>query len=203
MAPRLRCAFLTRKIRSLIASIRRGMSTLFRCQTSTSASPLETLELCSNFASTKVGDMDPYRITIHCSATRNGIDVPAAKIKEWHLARGFSDIGYHIIFQPSGQIENGRPTNVQGAHVKGDNSGNVGLCLVGNNKFTREQWKGLRGRLDTLLLHYDIPRWNIFAHEQFTSARMQNKSCPNVSINRLLTWYWFEDEDAIAPHIHR
>ena len=145
--------------------------------------------------------MDPYRITIHCSATRNGVDVPAEKIREWHLARGFSDIGYHIVFQPSGYIEPGRPTNVQGAHVKGDNSGNIGLCLVGTDRFTQAQWAGLKGRLDTLFLCFDIPRWELHGHEQFPSARQQNKTCPNVSINRLMAWYFLGEDDALKPHL--
>lgn len=32
-------------------------------------------------------------IIIHCSATREGQDIKASKIKKWHMQRGFEKIG--------------------------------------------------------------------------------------------------------------
>lgn len=145
--------------------------------------------------------MEPTRITIHCTATRNGQDVPARTIKQWHLRRGWRDIGYHIVIQPSGQVEQGRPTNRQGAHVKDANQDNIGICMVGNDKFTNVQWQALRDHLRTLFLHYDIPEWALYGHRDFESARAQNKTCPNIETGRIWAWYFLGKEDAIKPHI--
>ena len=34
-------------------------------------------------------------IHIHCSATKEGLAITAQEIRKWHLARGWSDIGYN------------------------------------------------------------------------------------------------------------
>jgi hypothetical protein len=45
--------------------------------------------------------------------------------------RGWSDIGYHYLIDSVGRMFVGRPEGVQGAHVRGLNSGNVGVSLMG------------------------------------------------------------------------
>ena len=34
-------------------------------------------------------------IIIHCSATKEGVNISAATIDAWHRKRGFNSIGYH------------------------------------------------------------------------------------------------------------
>ena len=72
------------------------------------------------------------KIVIHCTATKEGINVSPATIKKWHLARGFSDIGYHYIIGIEGKINAGRPVSRIGAHVKNGNSDSIGIsyCLL-------------------------------------------------------------------------
>lgn len=48
------------------------------------------------------------------------------------LGRGFADIGYHYLIDGLGQVYEGRPVGVRGAHVAGRNTGVVGVCLLGN-----------------------------------------------------------------------
>ena len=43
-------------------------------------------------------------IIVHCSATREGQDIDAATIDEWHKARGWSGIGYHYVIKLDGLI---------------------------------------------------------------------------------------------------
>jgi hypothetical protein len=145
--------------------------------------------------------MDPWRVTIHCSDSRNGIDVPAAEIRKWHLARGFSDIGYHLVLNPSGQVETGRPLNVQGAHVEEANSGNIGICLVGRDKFTPVQWQALHDQLRTIFLGFSVARWELHCHREFPSAIKQGKTCPNMEPSRVWAWYFLGEEKAIEPYI--
>ena len=77
-------------------------------------------------------------IVIHCSATREGVDVRAADIRKWHLEKNFSDIGYNYVIDLDGRIEAGRPLTMNGAHCntkglsgKSYNLHSIGICYVG------------------------------------------------------------------------
>lgn len=78
-----------------------------------------------------------HTIVVHCSATRPnwmiraGIEAQRAEIDRWHRARGFEAIGYHYLIGRDGSVVEGRPLETTGAHVKGHNTGSVGICLVG------------------------------------------------------------------------
>ena len=53
-------------------------------------------------------------------------------IQEFHQdGRGWSDIGYHFLVDMGGNIYQGRPETVLGAHVGGANTGNIGVCILG------------------------------------------------------------------------
>lgn len=147
--------------------------------------------------------MKPFRITLHSAATKNGVRVDIEEIRKWHKAKGWSDVGYHLVIQPDGEVQRGRPLNMLGAHVEGENMGNIGICLPGTDKFPLPQWESLRYQIDGIVQIYQIPPWEIFAHNQFKSAIAQGKICPGVSINRLLAWYIGHRYDAIEPHIFR
>lgn len=72
------------------------------------------------------------RVILHCSATKEGQDISAATIKDWHVnGRGWSDIGYHYVIRLDGTIEIGRPVDRPGAHVKYHNIDSIGICYVG------------------------------------------------------------------------
>ena len=58
-------------------------------------------------------------IIIHCSATREGQDIPVETIKDGILkSRGWSDIGYHFYIELDGTIKKGRDIDRIGAHCK-------------------------------------------------------------------------------------
>lgn len=59
-------------------------------------------------------------------------DVPASEIHRWHLANGWSGIGYHYAVHKDGTIERGRPMDSVGAHVYGFNGKSIGVVVVGN-----------------------------------------------------------------------
>lgn len=92
----------------------------------------------------------------HCSASRPGHDIGAREIREWHLAKGWSDIGYALVIRRDGTIEPGRALDAIGAHVAGHNSDSVGICMVGGldaegkpfasrpDLFTPAQWDSAR-----------------------------------------------------------
>lgn len=70
-------------------------------------------------------------VVVHCSATKEGKDYSVDTIRGWHKARGFRDIGYHIVVGLDGEVRKGRPIEQSGAHAKGYNSYSVGVCYIG------------------------------------------------------------------------
>ena len=80
---------------------------------------------------------------LHCSATRARWMADAtpeqrrAEIRRWHVEeRGWDDIGYHWLIDRGGELLNGRPETVAGAHVKGQNATSIGVCLIGGHGAT-------------------------------------------------------------------
>jgi peptidoglycan hydrolase-like protein with peptidoglycan-binding domain len=76
-------------------------------------------------------------IVLHCSATppdwmaKVPLQDQRAEIRRWHLANGWSDIGYHWLIGRDGTVLAGRPETVIGAGVLGHNSGVIHVCLIG------------------------------------------------------------------------
>ncbi|WP_202932364.1 N-acetylmuramoyl-L-alanine amidase [Vreelandella alkaliphila] len=155
-------------------------------------------------------------LTIHCAATTAAMDIGVAEIREWHLARGFRDVGYHYVIRRDGTLERGRPENQTGAHVGGYNSGNLGICMVGGvasdgrtpeDNFTEAQW----AELDRLLteLHGRYPEAIIMGHNGFPGH--ETRGCPcfdwrtyrdglhDLWADRPAEWHghWIEEVDAI------
>ena len=81
----------------------------------------------------------PYfnKMTLHHSAGWAATTLEEGKaavksIQEFHQdGRGWSDIGYHFLVDMGGNIYQGRPETVLGAHVGGANTGNIGVCILG------------------------------------------------------------------------
>lgn len=77
-------------------------------------------------------------IVIHCSATREGMDVRASDIDKMHKDRGFAMIGYNFVIDLDGTVEVGRPLTRDGAHCntaglsgKAYNKHSIGICYIG------------------------------------------------------------------------
>jgi len=81
----------------------------------------------------------PYfdKLTLHHAACCSADDIEEGKsqvywIQNFHQnGRGWNDIGYHFLVDRAGNIYQGRPETVIGAHVGGANTGNIGVCLLG------------------------------------------------------------------------
>lgn len=122
-------------------------------------------------------------IIVHCSATPEGKNYTVDQIKQWHLARGFSDIGYHYIIYLDGSTHQGRQEDAIGAHCTNHNSNSIGVCYIGGvakdgktpkDTRTDAQKKSLLTLLKSLKQKY--PKAVIYPHYKFA-----NKACPSFN----------------------
>lgn len=155
-------------------------------------------------------------IVIHCSATLNGDSLfrgkagepgfrtPVQAIDEWHRARGFrrsadamkwqnpdlQAIGYHFVLYTNGGVATGRHLDEIGAHAQGFNQKSIGICLVGTDKFTPEQWGSLRLLVDALRMTYPAAR--VVGHRDLSPDLNKNgvveprewtKTCPGFDVS--------------------
>ncbi len=116
---------------------------------------------------------------IHCADTPDDMDIGVNEIRQWHLERGWSDIGYHYVIRRDGSIEVGRSIDKMGAHAKGYNRNSIGTCLVGRDNFTTEQYNSLRVIDNFLKQVYNV---KTVGHRDITIG----KTCPNMDINKVL-----------------
>lgn len=130
-------------------------------------------------------------VVIHCADTPNGKHFTTKDIDDWHKERGFqrgdearkafnpslTSIGYHFVIYVDGSLHTGRSIAEIGAHVEGWNSHSVGICLIGKDKFTAEQWATLQELLTSLEDQY--PDIKIKGHYQIANGR---KDCPNFYV---------------------
>ena len=91
---------------------------------------------------------DVKYIVVHCSYTPEQMDI-GAQILTVCIVKGWMMIGYHKVIRRDGTIEDGRPLNKRGAHVKGLNAKSIGVVMIGGMKskvwpainYTDEQWE--------------------------------------------------------------
>jgi len=151
--------------------------------------------------------MKPVIITIHCSATKNGETCDIDVIRKWHVEdRGWKDVGYHAIIQPDGEIQNGRPLNEIGAHVKSYNiwdNGinvrgiNVGICLIGTDKYSIDQFSALRYYIEGLNQLYGVGPANVYCHYELD----HKKTCPNIRNVELVAWLITNNYETLKPYL--
>lgn len=145
-------------------------------------------------------------LVIHCSDSLFGC---AAEIRRWHIARGWSDIGYHLVIlnglilpetsyqkqlylpMMDGAMEIGRrfdgdafiSQSEVGAHALGLNDKSLGLCLIGKDSFTAAQYVKLALAIRAIEAHplgAKLRRDRIVGHYQTPQAG--GKTCPNFNV---------------------
>lgn len=126
----------------------------------------------------------PYRrveqVFIHCSDSDRPEHDDVSVIRDWHLARNFSDVGYHYFIQNDGTIQPGRGLNKIPAAQKGHNTLSVAICLHGRNKFTKAQKQSLVSLCREINKEHD-GGVTFHGHKE-----VSNKTCPNFNYKRLL-----------------
>ena len=128
-------------------------------------------------------------IVVHSSATPPKMDIGVEEIRRWHLDRGFTDIGYHVVIRRDGYIEYGRSLDIRGAHAKGFNSRSIGVCVVGGVdsnmeaelNFTEEQFSSLERVLTALQGLF--PETTVIGHKDLPATRTK---CPSFDV---ISWW--------------
>ena len=125
-----------------------------------------------------------HKIIIHCTATREGDNISVDTIRRWHLARGWSDCGYHYVIDIKGNINAGRPIELIGAHCRGENKYSIGVAYVGGVEADGVTPKDTRTKAqkDSIIrlvkkLKGCYPDVSIHGHNEFS-----NKACPSYNV---------------------
>lgn len=125
-------------------------------------------------------------IIVHCTATQEGREVTVSEIRQWHKARGFSDIGYHYVIHLDGTMELGRDVDISGAHCTNHNAHSIGVVYVGGcgkdgktpkDTRTDDQKASLAALLMDLKKIYPLAK--IHGHRDFA-----NKACPSFDATK-------------------
>lgn len=142
-------------------------------------------------------------IVIHCSASPQGQQVTVQDIDRMHKAQGWArqpgavakfnpqllHIGYHYVIGLGGDVFTGRGEEEVGAHVRGNNSKSIGICMVGMRRFTAAQWAALRDLVKRLAGEH--PKAKICGHRDYSpdlngdgiiQPREWIKECPTFDV---------------------
>ena len=107
------------------------------------------------------------KIVVHHSASHA---VSKEQIEEWHIERGFSEIGYHYVIQAGGLVRLGRKLDRIGAHCKGHNSDSVGVCVVGSFEdgapVPGSQWVALVSIVSDLMVQFGLSVKDVYGHKE-------------------------------------
>lgn len=119
--------------------------------------------------------MNPFFSTSQTDAMRR-----LESIRKAHLGQGWADIGYHFSIDPAGRIYACRPLALQGAHVKDQNPGNLGVMVMGN--FEQQQpspaaLASLESFVGRLMNQYRIGTRSVFTHRELAST-----ACPGRNL---------------------
>ncbi len=128
----------------------------------------------------------PNRITIHHTVQGTNIDGAAAvrSVQSYHRNnRGWADIGYHFLISRDGTVYEGNPEGRQGAHVLNQNSGNLGISLIGN--YDREQPNEAQIRSAAALVRHLSDKYGISIDRQKIKGHGERMAtaCPGNNVD--------------------
>jgi len=122
------------------------------------------------------------KLVIHTVAWE-GSDYDIEDVDRFHREeRGWRMVGYHYMILKDGTIQDGRPDDMIGAHVKGHNSHSIGISMQGHGdkeEWTEEQWGSVIDLCRKKMDEYDVPVDEVYPHNHFTDM----KTCPGTLID--------------------
>lgn len=134
------------------------------------------------------------RITIHhdgmtpfTSTSRSSSAARLEQIRRAHLSRGpqkWGDIGYHFAIDPAGRVWECRPLQWQGAHVKNQNPGNLGILVMGNydeQRLTIVQQEAVKTFVSKSMRTWNVSPRNLHTHQELAAT-----ACPGRSLQAFM-----------------
>jgi hypothetical protein len=122
------------------------------------------------------------RIFIHCTASDAEVvgDRLVALVEEWHKARKFTEIGYHVLIDMIGNVLAGRSLENAPAAQQGHNMGSIAICVHGLKSFSPVSLQELRLYCEQI---NDAYRGKVTFHGH---REVSNKSCPVFDYKQVL-----------------
>jgi len=125
-------------------------------------------------------EVDTTKAVLHHTASP---DWSVERIRKIHVEEnGWDDVGYHKLIRKNGDVEDGRPLNIKGAHAKGRNN-YVGIALTGYSKFTDLQITSLK----KLLIELGVKK-----------VERHHEECPGQGLNVEEIQVWLNTNNVLA-----
>ena len=104
-------------------------------------------------------------------------------IRRAHVNKGWADIGYHFVIDPMGRVWEGRPLQLQGAHVRDQNEHNLAVMVLGNFEEQRPTTDAIR-TLESFVIaqmhRYQVPLNRVRTHLELANTTL----CPGYNLQR-------------------
>ena len=120
-------------------------------------------------------------IVIHCTASRPDQHISMELLHQMHQALGWKCCGYHYYITRDGQLYQGRPEEMVGAHARHYNAHSIGICYEGGldekGRPADTRTPAQKAALIALLrsLKIDYPDAEIVGHCELEGV---HKACP-------------------------
>ena len=120
-------------------------------------------------------------IIIHCTASRPDQHISMELLNQMHQTRGWKCCGYHYYITRDGQLYQGRPEEMVGAHARHYNAHSIGICYEGGldekGRPADTRTPAQKAALIALLrsLKIDYPDAEIVGHCELEGV---HKACP-------------------------
>lgn len=136
------------------------------------------------------------RIILHHAAA---VTCSADQIHAWHLANGWSGIGYHFFVRKDGTVYRGRPEDTVGAHAGGSNSDSIGVCFEGS--FDKEEMPAVQRRAGTELVAYLKKKYGVTTVQRHSDVNATG--CPGTHFPfDAIAYGWEPESDVQAVELN-
>lgn len=123
------------------------------------------------------------RVFLHCSASDDEFlegEGLVGTVRNWHLARNFSDVGYHFLIDKLGKVMLGRDLEKIPAAQKGHNTGTIAIMVHGLTDFAPASLTACHQLCKQINTVYE-GRISFHGH-----CEVSSKSCPVFDYKSLL-----------------
>lgn len=146
-------------------------------------------------AQPKLWDTNPMgrvtRITVHhdgmspfVSTSSSAAAQRLESIRNAHVgSNGWADIGYHYVVDPGGRVWEARSISLQGAHVKDNNEGNIGVMMLGNYEQQAPTYaasKSLDDFVASLMRKYNVSLSRVYTHREIRPTACPGRNLQSV-----------------------